>query len=83
MNFKNIIFYNNNFYTDSQNNDLIYIHNRLKDEEYLFKLLNITQIKLKDYRENNGYNEQLPIFSSICVHNQVCFVQGSRLSILM
>lgn len=46
MNFKNIIFYNNNFYTDSQNNDLIYIHNRLKDEEYLFKLLNITQIKL-------------------------------------
>ena len=47
MNFKNIIFYKNNFYTDSQNYDLIYNHNRLKDEEYLFRLSDINEINVK------------------------------------
>lgn len=46
MNFKNIVFYKNNFYTDNQNNDLLYTHSCLKEEEYIFKLLNISQIEL-------------------------------------
>lgn len=46
MHFKNIVFYKNNFYTDCQNNVLIHNHSRLKNEEYLFKPLNISQIEV-------------------------------------
>ena len=43
-----IVLYKNNFYTDIQNLNLIYVHNRLKSEDYLFKPLNISQVKLNE-----------------------------------
>ena len=42
----NVIFYNNNFYTEKKNLNTIYLHNRLKDIKYNFILNDINNINI-------------------------------------
>lgn len=53
--YKNIIFYNGFFYTDKKNISINYTHNRLKTDEYIFSIEDITTIEITEKLINFNY----------------------------
>jgi hypothetical protein len=53
--YKNIIFYNGDFYTDKEKIKINYTHNRLKTDEYIFMPRDINTIEIKEEFINFNY----------------------------